>query len=346
MTLDWKRWGQRLKDMRDVRGWSQRELAGNVSTSRNTVNRWEIGDRRPSMKMVERLARAFNISMWELLPVRTHAARGLDPDAVAPAYRLTVDVGKLLPLNQPFSLPLTRMMMATDDVRHLHRLLVVRHGRKDPTPSERLLFEGETGHLFRLLCSHLCEAISAFATLDDRCRSLLDESVKLADDRLRAEKALSSARAAREAILSKQGKRSLIHVVRNFVGFHYPEDQKLRRTIEKHRDVSREDGRLEGTFVLSIHQGIGRYVLADQVAMFLIADEMRGPFRTFTRKYRDAIGDAIELAGAVGDVVDYLLAHVVRTFTPDIEKIDDVIRVDPVIVRTRRAIKRRRQTLA
>jgi transcriptional regulator with XRE-family HTH domain len=49
------------------RGWSQQALADRVGVARNTIARLETGNRRPSFAMLERLARAFGVSLAELL---------------------------------------------------------------------------------------------------------------------------------------------------------------------------------------------------------------------------------------------------------------------------------------
>jgi hypothetical protein len=253
-------------------------------------------------------------------------------------HRFTFDASLLLPANEPFAMPLARLMMATDDVLHLQRLLLVQHDPEDPTPSEKAMLEGEVGHLFRLLSGHLFEAISVFATLDSKCASLLDASIRSPqsdDERQRASRALELVRRGRQEILSNKGRRAFIAVVRNLVAFHYPPDQKLRRTIDKHLDASRSDGRLQGIFVLSAEQGIGRYSIMDEVGKFFIADEIGDSWSDFQRRYMESIGDAIELAGALKDVVDFLLTHLVTTRGIAAEHTSDIVRIHPVLTRMR-----------
>ncbi len=64
-----RRWsGAAVKRLRDARGWSQRELARRVGVARNTVARIETGNRRPSLALLERLARTFKVGMVDLFP--------------------------------------------------------------------------------------------------------------------------------------------------------------------------------------------------------------------------------------------------------------------------------------
>ena len=128
---EWRKWGQRLHRLREERGWSQRELAKRVGTTRNTINRWEIGNRHPSVTMLERLAQAFKIGIAALLP----------KDATAPAYRIKFDVRLLFPDGKDFSGPLIRLMMATDDARHLQRLLIKVRETDGATPSDKAIIK-------------------------------------------------------------------------------------------------------------------------------------------------------------------------------------------------------------
>ncbi len=64
---DWKRRGMKLKRIRERRGWTQAELAGKVGVARVTVARLEIGNRRPSLQLLERLSKALKVKVAELL---------------------------------------------------------------------------------------------------------------------------------------------------------------------------------------------------------------------------------------------------------------------------------------
>ncbi len=322
---EWREWGKRLQRLRVGRGWSQRELAERVGTSRNTINRWEIGNRHPSVTMLERLTQALKVGIAALLP----------RDATAPAYRLKFDVRLLFPDGQAFSGPLIRLMMATDDARHLQRLLIKVRETQGATASDKAIINGELGHLFRLLCLPLFEAIDAFETLDKKCSGLLDAA---AHD-VRAKAALEHLRRECPAILHRKGKRAFIDVVRNFVAAHYNE-QKLIKVLGKHARA----GHLEGTLIMTPHQGLGRYTLMDHLALFLMADEMGGGIENFMKNYMQHIGEAIELVGALGDVVDYLVGHILIQPGQKIEQEKDIITVDPLIVRAKREVdKQRRQ---
>ena len=49
----------RLRELRDVKGWSQGELAERLDVSRQTVNALETGKYDPSLPLAFRIARLF-----------------------------------------------------------------------------------------------------------------------------------------------------------------------------------------------------------------------------------------------------------------------------------------------
>ena len=50
----------RLRELRDARGWSQGELAERLEVSRQTVNALETGKYDPSLPLAVRIARLFD----------------------------------------------------------------------------------------------------------------------------------------------------------------------------------------------------------------------------------------------------------------------------------------------
>jgi len=67
MPVDWRKRGMRLKRLREKRGWTQQVLAEKVGVARVTIARIEIGNRRPSLELVERLAKALKVKVGDLL---------------------------------------------------------------------------------------------------------------------------------------------------------------------------------------------------------------------------------------------------------------------------------------
>jgi hypothetical protein len=54
----------------------------------------------------------------------------------------------------------------------------------------------------------------------------------------------------------------------------------------------------------------------------------------------DGVKEAIDLAGALGDAVDYLIGYLVAKYQDRLEQYDETITVDPQIERAREAVER------
>ncbi|MBQ9967526.1 MAG: helix-turn-helix transcriptional regulator [Oscillospiraceae bacterium] len=58
---------QRIRELRCACGWSQVELAKRLGLSKQTVSNWENDNIQPSIEMLVRLAKVFNVSTDYLL---------------------------------------------------------------------------------------------------------------------------------------------------------------------------------------------------------------------------------------------------------------------------------------
>ena len=56
----------RLRELRDARGWSQGELAERLEVSRQTVNALETGKYDPSLPLAFRIARLFDARIEDI----------------------------------------------------------------------------------------------------------------------------------------------------------------------------------------------------------------------------------------------------------------------------------------
>ena len=56
----------RLRELRDVKGWSQGELAERLDVSRQTVNALETGKYDPSLPLAFRIARLFGLRIADV----------------------------------------------------------------------------------------------------------------------------------------------------------------------------------------------------------------------------------------------------------------------------------------
>lgn len=59
--------GERICELRKELGWSQVELAKKLSVAKQTVSNWENENIQPSIEMLIRLAKVFNVSTDYLL---------------------------------------------------------------------------------------------------------------------------------------------------------------------------------------------------------------------------------------------------------------------------------------
>jgi transcriptional regulator with XRE-family HTH domain len=62
-----KRFGQRVRDLRSAKGWSQEGFAHEVGLDRTYVGGIERGERNVALRNVERLAKTLGVSLSELM---------------------------------------------------------------------------------------------------------------------------------------------------------------------------------------------------------------------------------------------------------------------------------------
>lgn len=58
----------RIKEIRESRGMTQKQLAEKIYVARATVTSWEQGARTPHMDMLPRIAEALDCSVSDLIP--------------------------------------------------------------------------------------------------------------------------------------------------------------------------------------------------------------------------------------------------------------------------------------
>lgn len=59
--------GESIRELRDERGWKQRELAERLGVSPFTVSRWERGDSTPSLARLNEIADTFGVTLTDLI---------------------------------------------------------------------------------------------------------------------------------------------------------------------------------------------------------------------------------------------------------------------------------------
>lgn len=65
-SLIQERFGNRIRDLRSTRGWSQERLADECKLHRTYIGGIERGERNVSLKNLNAIAKAFDISLKEL----------------------------------------------------------------------------------------------------------------------------------------------------------------------------------------------------------------------------------------------------------------------------------------
>ena len=82
---------ERIKALREARGWTQAELARRMNMTRNGINSWEQGLSMLSPPSLVDLAKLFSVSTGYLLGVENHSTvnvTGLNEEDVALLARL------------------------------------------------------------------------------------------------------------------------------------------------------------------------------------------------------------------------------------------------------------------
>ena len=86
--------GQRICELRTASGWSQVDLAKKLGVAKQTVSNWENENIQPSIEMLVRLARLFNVTTDYLLgldSIPRLSVEGLPTNVVAHLSQLIGD---------------------------------------------------------------------------------------------------------------------------------------------------------------------------------------------------------------------------------------------------------------
>lgn len=66
--------GERIIQLRKTKSWSQDELAKEIDASRVMIGKYERGDNMPSIEVIVKLSKAFDVSVDYLLGERSNAS--------------------------------------------------------------------------------------------------------------------------------------------------------------------------------------------------------------------------------------------------------------------------------
>lgn len=232
------------------------------------------------------------------------------------ARRITFRLSKVLHPNQTLSVPLLRLMMSVNDVRHIQKLLLplidrVEEGNGNKLERESL--NGELLHLQRLLCGHLYEAGIAFRAIDTSAPEIANAAVRGEQE---YELALQTLREMYAPQPNGSFHHTFLKAVRDQFGFHY-QDGPIRTKLQQFI----QEANLDGTAIVAEYGGLSRYSIGDHVSIGLIQDILNSELHTLHANFSEATGNTLKLAKALSDVVDLMLL-------PLLENPDAIIEIE------------------
>ena len=206
------------------------------------------------------------------------------------------DPARAFPPDDKLTVPLLRLMIATDDARGASILLAMADEQMRQTSgAEQALHGGRMWYLFRMLCAHLNEAGNALNTLvnsvpDARLRGLL--------------KARPTATEALARLRSGLGEGTYVRKVRDSVGAHY-----RQADVERVYRADLAAGRVDGSLIASEVGGLSRFTMTDVLAVRMM-DEAAGAatHEQFSDRGREVMDLAQDLATFVGYLASALAA--------------------------------------
>ncbi|HNP29099.1 MAG TPA: hypothetical protein PKK23_08650 [Nitrospirales bacterium] len=234
----------------------------------------------------------------------------------ARARRIEFHLSMVFPPNEDYSVPLLRLMLATDDSRHLRKLLLNADEHFDKgNDLECSILNGELLHLFRLLCGHLYEAGVAFRSLEKIRPGYFKNILPNRQEIITHLNFLNTAYSVGEEGAFHY---SFLKPVRDRVGFHYKETIFLER-LNTH--VQTDD--LEGNLIITQFSGLSRYSVTDHLVMSAIHDLLGGGLDNFQENFEQAMGQAINLAASLENVLNDVLLSIFKTHPEFISKITE-----------------------
>jgi len=243
--------------------------------------------------------------------------------AMAPTPTVApVKVGKfnpklVFPPDDKLTVPLFRLMLATDDARYVGTLLVMTDYQvSHATGIQGALSGGQFWYLFRLLCLHLKEAHNALNTLVNCvANSRLNELLHGRPDAIEA----------MERFRLAVGPDSFITKVRDSIGSHYKQVD-----IERMYRSDLAAGKVEGAVVACDVGGLSRFTITDLIALHLIDEAGGGESGGGDAEFSRRCGAVTDLVEDLSTFVGHLVAALLKKH--GVEATDDTIEV-PALLR-------------
>jgi len=220
------------------------------------------------------------------------------------AVRLVFRLADVFPVDQPLSVPLLRLMMASNDVRHIQKLMLAKDERIGQSNDfENVVLNGEILHLERMLCGHLYEAGTAFRNIDIPHPEIASTAVQGTE----YEPSLQRLREVYASEPPGAFHNSFLYEVRNKFGFHY-KDQAIQHKLEEFL----RRGDVEAVVIHAELSGLSRYVIADHVSIGMLQDILDAELPDLHEAFGKAMDKALLLARDLSDVVDLMLLPLIE----------------------------------
>ncbi|MBI3622199.1 MAG: hypothetical protein HY208_08455 [Nitrospirae bacterium] len=165
---------------------------------------------------------------------------------------VTFRLREAFPVNDPLSLPLLRLLAATNDARYIVRLLTAAHdGVETRNQTEQLIGAAEFGYLVRMLCGHLHEAGIAIRGIwtDPKARKRAQKVLRMSQD----EGAAFENVRLQFTDYSTGSIKHVLEQIRNHAAFHY-RDHVFEAAHRDHPD--------ESALVIAKASGFSRYLMS------------------------------------------------------------------------------------
>jgi hypothetical protein len=228
------------------------------------------------------------------------------------------DPARVFPQDDRLTVPLLRLMLAADDVRHASVLFIMADHQVNRTEGvQQDLHLGQMWYLFRLLCSHLSEAGNGLKTL-----------LKSVPERRLAKllKGRPDAVAALGRLRTGFGKDAFVTKVRDSIGSHYQQadvERVFRRELEA--------ARVQGALVACEVGALSRFTMTDVLALRLMDEAAGTNLAAGGRAFEDRGDEVTALARDLTAFVDHLVNALLKErggvdFTEDTVEVPALLR--------------------
>lgn len=78
--------GKKIRELRQDRGWTQKELAKRSSMSENAINQYERGKRQPKVEYLTKIAAALGVSIYRLIEMKEFEEPKISPQEHMQSY--------------------------------------------------------------------------------------------------------------------------------------------------------------------------------------------------------------------------------------------------------------------